>query len=147
VILRAATVDDAGGVALLERQLFAGEAWPLSSVVAEIASAGRIVLVAVVDGEVVGYSVGMVAGEVVDLLRIGVAPSAQRRGLARSLLAALVDRATSAGAQRMLLEVSEENRPALALYAAEGFTEVDRRPRYYRDGSTALVLQRRLLRE
>ena len=33
----------------------------------------------------------------------------------------------------------------MAFYAAHGFTEIDRRPRYYRDGSDALVLQRDLL--
>ena len=32
----------------------------------------------------------------------------------------------------------------LAFYAARGFVEVDRRPRYYRDGSTAVVMRRQL---
>jgi ribosomal-protein-alanine N-acetyltransferase len=32
----------------------------------------------------------------------------------------------------------------LAFYAAHGFVEVDRRPRYYRDGSTAVVMRRSL---
>ena len=36
------------------------------------------------------------------------------------------------------------NADALAFYAAGGFVEVDRRPRYYRDGSTAIVLRRPL---
>ena len=35
----------------------------------------------------------------------------------------------------MLLEVSDDQRRrALAFYAAHGFVEIDRRPRYYRDG-------------
>jgi ribosomal-protein-alanine N-acetyltransferase len=40
--------------------------------------------------------------------------------------------------------VREDNAGALAFYAASGFTEVDRRRRYYRDGATAVVLRRGL---
>jgi ribosomal protein S18 acetylase RimI-like enzyme len=43
---------------------------------------------------------------------------------------------------RVLLEVSARNDGALAFYATEGFTEIDRRPAYYRDGSDAVVMQR-----
>jgi ribosomal-protein-alanine N-acetyltransferase len=41
----------------------------------------------------------------------------------------------------VLLEVSETNAGARAFYAAHGAVELDRRRRYYRDGSDALVLQ------
>ncbi len=41
----------------------------------------------------------------------------------------------------MLLEVSARNGGALAFYAAAGFTEIDRRHRYYRDGSDAVVMR------
>ena len=41
---------------------------------------------------------------------------------------------------RVLLEVREDNEAALGFYAARGFVELDRRPRYYRDGATAIVL-------
>ena len=50
--------------------------------------------------------------------------------------------ARDAGADRLLLEVREDNTGALAFYAARGFVEVDRRARYYRDGTTAVVLRR-----
>jgi ribosomal-protein-alanine N-acetyltransferase len=47
-------------------------------------------------------------------------------------------------ADRMLLEVRDDNRGALAFYARQGFIELDRRPRYYADGTTAIVLARTL---
>ena len=34
-----------------------------------------------------------------------------------------------------------DNEGALAFYAAQGFVELDRRPRYYRDGADAIVLE------
>ena len=57
------------------------------------------------------------------------------------MLAATVGQARAARAVQMLLEVSAANPDALAFYAATGFVEIDRRPRYYRDGSDALVLR------
>ena len=46
----------------------------------------------------------------------------------------------------MLLEVSSANRAALEFYVRQGFSQIDLRPRYYRDGSDALVLRRALTR-
>ena len=48
-------------------------------------------------------------------------PRARRTGLGRRLLDELVDRSVRAGAQRLLLEVREDNAAARALYAARGF--------------------------
>ena len=47
-----------------------------------------------------------------------------------------------AKAERLLLEVREDNGDALAFYDARGFRELARRPRYYRDGATAVVMER-----
>ena len=41
----------------------------------------------------------------------------------------------------MLLEVRADNRGALAFYAEHGFVEIDRRLRYYRDGTDAVVMR------
>lgn len=97
------------------------------------------------DPRVVGYAVASYAGDVAELQRLGVAPEARRRGLARDLLDDVVRRAREAGAQRVLLEVREDNAGALDFYAAQGFGELARRPRYYRDGATAVVLSLELI--
>ncbi len=78
------------------------------------------------------------------LQRIGVRPDHQRRGLARSLLDEVLAEAAAGGADRMLLEVSAVNTAALAFYARADFVEIDRRRRYYRDGSDAVVMRRSL---
>jgi ribosomal-protein-alanine N-acetyltransferase len=98
-------------------------------------------LVAEVDGEVVGYAVASFAGDIAELQRIGVTPAARRTGIASALLDEVVAEAPGTGANRLLLEVREDNGGALAFYAARGFIEIDRRPRYYRDGTTAVVLR------
>ena len=71
-----------------------------------------------------------------ELLRIGVAPSGRRQGLAKSMMMELV-----AMSQRILLEVSDSNRAAISLYLGCGFKEIARRKRYYADESDCIVMQ------
>ena len=98
-------------------------------------------LVADVAGDVVGYAVASYAGDIAELQRIGVMPAMRRTGVATALLVEVVGLAPGTGANRLLLEVRDDNAGALAFYAARGFIEIDRRPRYYRDGTTAIVLR------
>jgi [ribosomal protein S18]-alanine N-acetyltransferase len=141
VILRAATAADVSAITDLERLLFAEDAWSANAVTAEISAPDRAATVAAEDTAVLGYAVTLRSGDVADLHRIGVHPDARRRGIARALLDRALRQAADAGATRMLLEVGASNDPALAFYADAGFAEIDRRRRYYRDGSDALVLQ------
>ncbi len=129
-------------MAALERSTFGVDAWSLPTVLSELGGEDRFTVVAIVDGAMVGYAITMRAGDVVDLLRIAVHPSHQRQGIAHALLAATLDRARSDRADRMLLEVSADNRAAVAFYAREGFVEIDRRRGYYRHRTDALVLRK-----
>ena len=141
--LRVATPDDATAVTVLERATFGLDAWSEASVRDELTGPGRRAVVAVDADELMGYAVTLAAGDVVDLQRIAVRADRRRQGLARALLDALVDQAVRDGAVRMMLEVSADNDAALAFYANEGFEEISRRRRYYRDGTDAVVMQRR----
>jgi ribosomal-protein-alanine acetyltransferase len=141
--VRAATAADAPAVTELEAAVFGPDAWSAGSVAEELTGPRRRAWVAEVadSAGVVGYAVSALAGDVVDLQRVAVAPARRGRGIASSLVATLIDAARSDGAARVLLEVAADNEAALGLYARHGFTEVDRRPAYYRDGRDALVLQ------
>ncbi len=151
--LRAATAGDVAAVVALESSLFGPDAWSEAQVREELTGERRSAWVATgatgpapgaAGPAVAGYAVTLTAGEVVDLQRIGVHPDHQRRGLARLLLDAAVGAARAEGADRMLLEVSAANQAALALYEAAGFEEIDRRRRYYRDDTDAVVMRLRL---
>lgn len=137
--IRAATLEDVDALTRLESELFGPDAWTRAQVVEELAGPGRICRVADEDGPV-GYVVLRVGTDLVDLQRIGVRPERRREGIAAALLA---DPGSSAGrADPMLLEVSVANTGAIAFYAREGFVEIDRRRRYYRDGTDAVVMRR-----
>jgi len=141
-MIRLAIAPDLPDVAALEAELFGADAWGLTALRSELDGPGRRFVVAEA-GEVLGYAVSMSLGDVVDLQRIGVRPNRQRSGVAAALLDDLL---THPGdADRMLLEVSAANRPAIAFYVRSGFTQIDVRPGYYRDGSDALVMRRALV--
>jgi [ribosomal protein S18]-alanine N-acetyltransferase len=140
--IRPATADDVAAIAALEAASFPEDAWPAGYLADAIAGTlhGTGVLVAEVDGVVVGHAIASVVFEMAELQRIAVAPEHRRRGIAGLLLAAVRDRAAARGAPALLLEVKETNAGALAFYERAGFFEIDRRPRYYRNGDTAIVL-------
>lgn len=140
VVVRAASADDVDAVTALEQEVFGVDAWSAASVREELTGDRRHAVVAE-DDAIVGYAVTLRSDDVVDLQRIAVAPAHRRAGIARLMLETVRRAGRSEGAHRMLLEVSADNNAALAFYAAEGFVEIDRRPRYYRDGSDALVLR------
>ncbi len=143
--MRPGTADDAAALAALDAELFGGDSWSVELLADSLAQPHNQVLVAI-DGDeecgrVIGYAITALGGEIVDLLRIGVHADHQRRGIARQLLDQVVRDGRMNGADRMLLEVSSANTGALDFYARAGFTQIDRRPRYYADGSDALVLR------
>jgi ribosomal protein S18 acetylase RimI-like enzyme len=144
-VIRPAVAEDTGAIAALEQELFGAEAWSADQVVEELTGYGRRGWVSV-DGRrgLVGYVIMRTVGEISDLQRIGVARSGQRAGVASGLLAVACAGVRAEGAERILLEVAEDNTAARAFYAREGFVAIDRRPRYYRHDVDALVLQREL---
>ncbi len=143
-MIRLATASDLPVVAALEAELFGAEAWDLASLQAELDGPGRRFVVAHAE-EMIGYAVSMSLGDVLDLQRIGVRPDRQRSGVAAALLEDLVGHRGEA--DRMLLEVSATNRPAIDFYAHAGFTQIAVRSGYYRDRSDALVMLRALLED
>ena len=149
MIVRSATLADLDQVAASETEAFAIDAWSPALIeeglrdqlptvrylVAEDAAPGA-------SGRVVGHAVASFVDDVVELQRIATRATHRRRGVAGQLLQHVLALAEAAGARRMLLEVREDNVAALAFYRRHRFVELDRRPRYYRDGAAAIVLVR-----
>jgi ribosomal-protein-alanine N-acetyltransferase len=142
-VVRTAVPADVEAVSRLEDECLGADAWSEGLVREGIEGTLPTVayLVAEVDEEVVGHAVVSTAGDIAELQRIAVAETHRRSGVASALLTGVLGVAGRSEADRLLLEVREDNRAALAFYADSGFTEVDRRPRYYADGATAVVLR------
>ncbi|MFC7377784.1 GNAT family N-acetyltransferase [Brevundimonas sp. GCM10030266] len=84
-----------------------------------------------------GFILMRAVADEAEILTLAVRPDARRSGEGTALVADGVAAASLAGADRVFLEVADDNAAARALYVRTGFTEAGRRPRYYSrpDGS------------
>jgi ribosomal-protein-alanine N-acetyltransferase len=89
-----------------------------------------------------GYALGWWVVDELQLLGLGVLPTARRSGVARRLLAHVLDTSRASGGRRVLLEVARGNAAAVALYEGAGFRVFNVRPRYYpASGDDALEME------
>ena len=72
---------------------------------------------------------------------LAVQPCARGQRWGELLLTALIQRALTAGAGYIVLEVRVSNRIAQALYRKYGFAITERRPRYYADSEDAFTMR------
>ena len=128
----------------IEADLFGAEQWSPAMFWNELAN-GHHYLVATDDtGDVLGYAgLALAPPDEAWVQNIAVRRDAQRRGIGRVLLEALLAEAARRGARSTLLEVAADNAPAQRLYATYGFEPIGIRRGYYQPSNTdALVMQR-----
>ena len=82
-------------------------------------------------GEIIGYSVVMIAAGEAHLLNLSIARQWQRRGCGREMLQFLLKLARDFAAEKIFLEVRPTNVAGLGLYADAGFSEIAIRRGYY----------------
>ncbi|MFL6091000.1 MAG: ribosomal protein S18-alanine N-acetyltransferase [Aeromicrobium sp.] len=143
-MIRLADTTDIEAIAGLEREIFGADAWSVAQVAADVEAPLRPVVVAEVEGVVVGYAVIALAGDIADLMRIAVRESFRRAGVASRLSDDVERLGAAAGAARMALEVAASNAAAQDFYGARGYLEIARRRAYYANGDDALVMVRAL---
>ncbi|HVA35540.1 MAG TPA: ribosomal protein S18-alanine N-acetyltransferase [Stellaceae bacterium] len=146
--LRAAEAADLDALAQLHALSFPHDPWERGALARLLALPKIHARLAVDDRQPLGFVLALVVAGEAEILTLCVAPGARRRGVARALLAELYAIARGAQSARVVLEVAADNEIARALYAAEGFTAVGRRPFYYRRpdaaAADALILARSL---
>ncbi|WP_329107236.1 ribosomal protein S18-alanine N-acetyltransferase [Micromonospora sp. NBC_01699] len=127
----------------IEADLFGAEQWSPGMFWNELAS-GHHYLVALDDaGPLVGYAGLAVTPDEAWVQNIAVRRDAQRGGIGRALLEALLAEAARRDVRKILLEVAVDNPAAQRLYAAYDFEPVGIRRGYYQPSNTdALVMMR-----
>lgn len=80
--------------------------------------------------------------QALEICALGTHPLFRRKGLGSALINHLKAQAAlrGDGCRALWLEVSAQNKGAIAAYVAQGFRVVGERPGYYPDGSLALVM-------
>ncbi len=135
---------DAAALARISRTSFS-EAWPLAVFQRELRRPETRAWVArEPGGHVAAFVIGWRVREEIQVLSVAVVPRWRRRGLASRLLEAYFGSLQGEGVREATLEVRASNRAAKALYERLGFETFGERPRYYRGGEAALLLEARL---
>ncbi len=98
--------------------------------------------------DIKAYSVLSVGAAEAHVLTLCVRPDSQKQGLGRMMMEYMIELASQAGAETILLEVRPSNEHAIRLYHQLGFNEVGFRPDYYPSAAgreDALIMARSLL--
>jgi ribosomal-protein-alanine N-acetyltransferase len=92
---------------------------------------GYLCRIVEVDGEIVGYGIMSFGAGEAHILNICIRGDLRGRGIGRSLMHFLLERARAAQMQDVFLEVRPSNPIAIALYKSLGFIQVGARKAYY----------------
>ena len=129
-------------VAQLERENFSLP-WSENVLSAELRNPLSLWLVAVRNGEVVGYVGAQIVPDEADMMNIAVSDAHRRKGIARNLILELLAQLQAQGVCSLTLEVRASNDAAISLYKGLGFQQVGRRPGYYKmPKEDALILRK-----
>ncbi len=93
-------------------------------------------------GAVAGYVIARYGAAEAEILNLGVAMHARRRGIGRCLVQHMLAELGERDVSVVYLEVRESNAAARRLYEEVGFREVGRRARYYRQPVEDAVILR-----
>ena len=129
-------------VADLEKLCFS-DPWSEKSIASEPENELSCWLVAMEGERLAGY-VGSqtVLGET-DMMNLAVHPDFRRRGVGETLVLSLAEILKARGSRCLTLEVRESNVPARKLYEKLGFSQIGKRPNYYRNPrENALILRK-----
>ena len=142
--LRRATLLDVPATHRLHRVIFPRDAYPYLDLTLMMLWPGVINLkITAPDGSLAGVVsiTGGLSGRHGWIIMVGVAPAHQRHGLGTALLHAVDQRLRR---DYVRLTVRQGNFPAIRLYEREGYTIVEKKFGYYRDGETGWIMEKRV---
>ena len=129
-------------VARLETLCF-HDPWSERSIVGELENPLSTWLVCADGDTVLGYVGSQTVMGETDMMNIAVHPDFRRQGIARRLILALVEALKKQGSHCLTLEVRASNQNAINLYQKLNFSQIGRRPNYYRNPKEdALILRK-----
>ncbi|MBI4349380.1 MAG: ribosomal protein S18-alanine N-acetyltransferase [Elusimicrobia bacterium] len=143
-MIRDARPGDIDGLLALQAAWPGLPKWSRTHLVETMSGGRERLWVAEEDGQAAGFGALRVVPPEAEITLVVVEPGRVRRGLGRAILSRLHEAAREAGCSLVGLEVSATNRSAIALYESAGYRVVGRRPKYYHDGSDALLMSLRL---
>ena len=133
----------------IESELFVHDAWSAAQINSLLAQPFNHIIYATdeLNQRLIGYCIYSHIFEDAEILKIATCLDYQQQGIASQLLTAMAQMSQATGAERVLLEVREDNHAAIAFYQKHGFEQIAVRKNYYDNHDTtkthALIMQRK----
>lgn len=144
--IRRATSDEAAVLERIEADSFTGDRLSRRSLRHHLQSQTSDVLVATLDGDVVGYAMMFYRSTtpIARLYSIATVQAARGKGVGKTLVEACEAAAIKRGCTSLRLEVRKDNPGAIQLYRKLGYVEFGTYADYYEDGEAALRFEKPL---
>ena len=138
--VRRMTIEDLDQIVNLEKEIFP-DPWSWANFEYEIhKNPYSIPLILEKDQDIWGYAIVWKIYEEFHIANIAITPSKQGKKYGSNFLKYLFK--LSGDCKYAILEVRESNLRAIKMYQKFGFKIIIRRERYYKNGETALVMQK-----
>lgn len=130
----------------LESQLFPDDNWTAESIADLLQQDINQVMVLQDNDKLLGYCLYQVVFEKAEILRIGVNPSLQNKGIGTQIFNNLLEVLAQKNVENLMLEVREDNHNAIHFYQKQGFSTIHVRKNYYQlqagESVNALIMQK-----
>ena len=142
VAIEPASLRDLGALRHVEQICFPTDAWPLMDLIGVLTFPGVVRLKAVNGKQMVGFIAGDIRRleGVAWIASVAVLPEFRSRGIGAALLQACE---AQISVNRIRLCVRPSNDVAIRLYERFGYAKVGEWTKYYQDGESALVMEKR----
>ena len=136
--IRDAIIDDAGEIFKIERNVF-NDYWSLKSIKSEFLNSNNsFISVLEIENNIIGYIFQRIIYNQSHIINLAIDVPFQHRGYGKFLLKNILEKDSQD--TDVFLEVKEANFPAIKLYSNLGFEEIEKKDRYYSDGSNAVFM-------
>ena len=139
--IRTAELEDLNEIYNIEKKVF-NDYWSLDLIKSEIIEKKYSrVTVLELKKKIIGYIFQRKIYDENHIINLAIDIPYQHKGYGKFLLMKILEK--DSNDTNIFLEVKEANLPAVKLYIDLGFEEVDRKERYYSDGSNAIFMLRK----
>ena len=139
--IRKAELEDLNEIYNIEKKVF-NDYWSLDLIKSEIIEKKYSrVTVLELEKKIIGYIFQRKIYDENHIINLAIDIPYQHKGYGKFLLMKILEK--DSNDTNVFLEVKEANLPAVKLYIDLGFEEVDRKERYYSDGSNAIFMLRK----
>lgn len=115
--------------------------WGISALKKDISNENAFYACVRKDEKIIGYGGIWISVGTADITNIAVLPLFRRMGIGKIIVEKLVEQALKMGAYDIVLEVNENNIPAISLYEKCGFKTVGIRKKYYNNKDNAKIMK------